>query len=119
MESILTSVKKMLGITEEYTHFDADIIIHINTVFVILTQMGIGPKEGFSIIDEHATWSDFTSDIKDLEAVKTYVYLKVKLIFDPPTSSIVLDANKRMLDELEWRLHVACDTKTDITEVVE
>lgn len=108
-ESILTSVKKMLGITKEYTHFDADIIMHINSVFMILTQMGVGPAEGFYIEDEKMYWEDFTSDIFELQAIKSYVYLKVKLLFDPSASTAVTDSMNRMISELEWRLHVAAD----------
>ena len=108
-ESILTSVKKMLGITEEYTHFDADIIMHINSVFMILTQMGVGPAEGFYIEDKSLYWEDFTSDIFELQAIKSYVYLKVKLLFDPSASSAVTESINRLISELEWRLHVAAD----------
>lgn len=107
MESILTSVKKMLGITEEYTHFDADLIMHINSVFMILTQMGVGPEEGFSITDESSTWEDFIGDRTDLEAVKTYVYLKTKTVFDPSASSVVVEASNKMISELEYRLYSA------------
>ena len=89
MESILTSIKKLLGITEEYDQFDPDIIMHINSVFMILTQLGVGPAEGFSIEDDTAVWTDFIQDVKKLESVKTYVYLKVKLAFDPPLRIIV------------------------------
>lgn len=109
-ESILTSIKKMLGITEEYTHFDTDIIIHINSVFMILNQMGVGPSSGFIITDNAATWDEIlngsTNSEANLESVKTYVYLKVKLIFDPPLSSSVAEAMKQMISELEWRLNV-------------
>lgn len=103
MESILTSIKKMLGITEDYTHFDQDIIIHINSAFMILNQLGIGPFEGFSIQDATSKWSDFIDGV-NLNGVKTYVYLKVKLIFDPPASGMVMDSLKNMAEELEWRL---------------
>lgn len=109
MESILTSIKKMLGITEEYEHFDADLIMHINTVLSILTQLGVGPSEGFAIKDKTATWSDFLSDSKNLESVKSYVYMKVKLIFDPPLTSSVSEAMNRMISELEWRILVTAD----------
>lgn len=109
MDSILTSVKKMLGITEEYTHFDQDIIIHINTVFTTLTQLGVGPSSGFSIQDEYAEWSDFIPTGSNLESVKTYVYLKVRLLFDPPASSVVVDAINRSISELEWRISVTVD----------
>ena len=109
MESILTSIKKMLGITEEYEHFDADLIMHINTVLSILTQLGVGPSEGFAIKDKTATWSDFLSDSKNLESVKSYVYMKIKLIFDPPLTSSVSEAMNRMISELEWRILVTVD----------
>lgn len=113
MESILTSIKKQLGIAEEYTHFDADIIIGINSVFAILTQLGVGPSDGFSISDSNAVWSDFTSDISKLEFVKSYVYLKVRLVFDPPSSSAVMEAMNRAISELEWRILVAVDPSDD------
>ena len=109
MESILTSVKKMLGIPEDYEHFDADIVMHINSVFMILTQLGVGPAEGFTIMDEDAIWSDFIQDKKTIESVKSYMYLKVRLLFDPPLSSAVLDSMNRLISELEWRLNVALD----------
>lgn len=107
MDSILTSIKKLLGIAEECEDFDTDLILHINSVFMILTQMGIGPKEGFSIEDDSATWDDFLSDSKNLDAVKTYVHLKVKLVFDSSASSVVTEAMNKMISELEWRLYVA------------
>ena len=110
MESILTSIKKLLGIAEEYTHFDEDLIMHINSVFMVLTQMGVGPTKGFIIEDDTSTWNDFLSDSIHLEAVKTYIHLKVKLVFDPPLSSAVVDSMSRMISELEWRLYAAADT---------
>ena len=110
MESILTSIKKLLGITEEYDQFDPDIIMHINSVFMILTQLGVGPAEGFSIEDDTAVWTDFIQDIKKLESVKTYIYLKVKLAFDPPLSSSVIESMNRLINELEWRLNVAAES---------
>lgn len=109
MESILTSIKKLLGIEEDYTDFDADIIIHINSVFMILTQMGVGPYGGFTISDKSSVWTDFVPKTTKIEAVKTYIYLKVKLVFDPPLSSAVIESIKLMISELEWRLNVAAD----------
>ena len=109
MESILTSIKKLLGIEEEYTQFDNDIIMHINTVFLNLTQLGVGPAEGFLIEDDTATWYDFIGDSNQLQAVKSYMYLKVKLLFDPPLSSSVIESMNRMIAELEWRLNVSVD----------
>lgn len=107
MESILTSTKKLLGITEEYEHFDKDIIMHINTVFLTLNQIGVGPEEGFLIEDDSAEWSDFIEDSAQLQAVKSYMYLRVKLLFDPPLSSAVIESSNRMIAELEWRLRLA------------
>ena len=117
MESILTSIKKLLGIAEEYTHFDADIIIHINTVFSILKQMGVGPSEGFMIKDDLAVWSDFIPEgFTELESVKTYIYLKVKLIFDSSTfGTPYLEAIGNMIKELEWRLIAAAESHDSIT----
>lgn len=111
MDSILTSIKKLLGITEEYNHFDADIIMHINSVFMILTQMGVGPSEGFAITGSSETWDKFLPDSgPKLEAVKSYVYLKTRLLFDPPTTSAVMEATKSMISEFEWRLNVGVET---------
>lgn len=109
MDSILTSIKKLLGITADYEHFDPDIIMHINSVFMTLQQLGVGPATGYSIIDEDATWDEFLPTGMQLEAVKTYMYTKVRLAFDPPTSSAVLQAMERQASELEWRLNVAVD----------
>ncbi len=109
IESILTSIKKLLGITEEYTLFDPDIIIHINSAFMVLGQLGVGPANGYTISDASAVWSDFIGDETNIEAVKTYVYLKVRMMFDPPQSSAVMDAIKTQISELEWRLNVAVD----------
>ena len=113
MESILTSVKKLLGITEEYEHFDADIIMHINSVFMILTQLGVGPAEGFSIRDKTATWDEFIPNGQHLESVKSYMYMKVRLLFDPPASSSVMDSMNRLISELEWRLNVAAESNDE------
>lgn len=115
MESILTSIKKLLGIAEEYTHFDDDIIIHINSVFMILHQLGVGPEEGFYIKDAANKWDEYVSDPTALQAVKSYVYLKVRLLFDPPQSSALIEAINRQISEFEWRLNVAVDSN-EITE---
>ena len=108
-ESILTSIKKMLGITSEYKHFDPDIIMHINTVLMILTQIGVGPSEGFSISDDTATWNQFT-DSKNIEAIKSYVALKVRLLFDPPSSTANIESIERLIKELEWRINIAAES---------
>ena len=104
MDSILTSIKKMLGMTEDYTEFDTDLIIHINSVFSALTQIGVGPPEGFMIEDESSEWNDFIGTESKWNFVKTYVYLKVRLLFDPPNSGSVMESINNQIKELEWRL---------------
>ena len=116
MESILTSIKKLLGIAEEYTHFDADLIMHINSVLSILTQIGVGPAEGFSIEDKEDTWTDFIPESQKLEFVKSYVYMKVKLLFDPPISSAAIESINRLTSELECRIQMATDPIIDKRE---
>lgn len=113
-ESILTSIKKLLGIDENYTHFDADIIMHINSVFSILTQMGVGPANGFSITGKDEQWSEFIADnVNAFSLVKSYVYQKVRLLFDPPLSSAAIESINRQISEFEWRLFVAADLVDD------
>lgn len=104
--SILTTIKKLLGINEEYKVYDTDIIVYINGVFFTLNQLGVGPVEGFSIADETSTWREFIPDRGDLEAIKTYIYLKVRLVFDPPQMGYLVDAITKQCAELEWRLNV-------------
>ena len=111
MESILNSVKAFVGVSDEETYFDPELIVHINSVFSNLRQMGVGPEETFSIIDENNIWDDFTDD-DIFNEVKTYVQLRVKMIFDPPTNSSVIDAFERQIKELEWRLNVSASNKT-------
>ena len=116
-DSVLTSIKKLLGIAEEYEHFDADLIMHINSVFSILTQLGVGPSKGFMIEDKSATWKDFISDESKYMLVKSYMHLKVKLLFDPPLSSAVLECYKTQISEYEWRLNVAAEHYSGSYEV--
>jgi hypothetical protein len=112
MDSILTSVKKMLGITEEYTHFDADIVMHINSVFADLAQMGVGPSSGFTIWDSSAIWDDFILDSMLLQSVKSYMYLRVKILFDANSmGSSTLAAYERQISQWEWRLNVAAESE--------
>lgn len=106
MNSILTSIKKMLGIVEECEDFDTDIIIHINTALSSLTQIGVGPSDGFLITDKSSEWSNFINDNKKLEMIKTYIFLKVKNVFDPPASSTVKEIYNQNISELEWRISV-------------
>ena len=108
MDSILTSIKKMLGIADDYTIFDEDIKMHINSVLMILNQMGVGPSEGFFIEDKYSSWSDFIKG-SNKEAIKSYVYLKVKLLFDPPLSSAVIESMNRQIAEFEWRICMVSD----------
>ena len=109
MDSILNTIKKMLGLEPEYDAFDTDIIVNINMVFNILLQLGVGPAEGFSITGATEEWSDYLTDMRKLEMVKTYIYLKVKQIFDPGTSSALNNAIDSQIKELEWRLNVQVD----------
>lgn len=105
MESILTSTKKLAGLTEEYDHFDPDIIMYINSVFLVLKQLGVGPSEGFFIQTAEELWEDFIIDNAVIrEAVKAYMGQKVRLKFDPPTNSTLLQALKDSIAESEHRL---------------
>lgn len=109
-EGILTSIKKMLGIDDEYTPFDVDVLIHINNAFMTLCQMGIGPKEGFNVTGYEETWSDFLTNKVMLGGVKTWVYLQVKMLFDPPVNSFVMDAYKTQAEQILWRLNVQAES---------
>ena len=112
MDSILVSIKKLLGNTEEYKYFDPDIIMHINSAFSILRQLGVGPKEGFIVTGESETWQDFLGEehMKDLNEVQIYVYLRVKLGFDSSSlTGSVLDSINKQISELEWRMNVTVD----------
>jgi len=111
--SILDSVKKDLGIMPDYTHFDPDIIMDINTALSILTQLGVGPESGFSISDNTAEWDDFIPDDPRLEMVKSYVSKKTKQLFDPPNTGPLSDAFNKVLDELVWRINVVVDPKKE------
>ena len=99
----------MTTLAEEYEHFDADIIMHINSVFMVLRQLGVGPKEGFSIHDKTATWQEYAQNISEIEMVKSYVFLKVKMIFDPPLSGSVSEGFNKLISELEFRLNAKED----------
>ena len=110
MDYILDSIKKLLGINPEYKAFDDDIIMHINTVFAILNQLGIGSEEGFSIAHGYERWSDYCTT-KNENMIRTFVYLKVRLMFDPPTSSVLMDSINNTLAELEWRLYLEGENK--------
>lgn len=109
--SILTSVKKSLGIEEDYTAFDPDIVMHTNAVLAVLNQIGVGPDIGFAIEDEAATWDSFLGTDPRLNTVKSYVYLKVRLLFDPPATSFAIDAIQESAKELEVRIYTAMEVK--------
>lgn len=110
MESILTSIKKMLGIEADYTYFDAELIIFINSVFGILHQLGVGPTDApFKIDNASSTWDEFIVN-DQIETVKSYMFMKVKLMFDPPQSSAVLSSYKELIQEFEWRCNVNAET---------
>lgn len=111
-DSILTSIKKMLGISSDNTDFDTDIIIHINTVFGILNELGVGPSSGYMITSANDTWADYgISEDNNLNSVKSYMYLKVKMLFDPPITSAIQNANTQLINELEWRLNIHSENK--------
>lgn len=110
-QSILTSVKKVIGFDEDYDVFDIDLIMHINTVFSVLHQLGVGPTTPFSIDDKDAKWQDFTGDESAINSVKTYVAIKVRLIFDPPATSFAITSFEKIASELEWRLNVQAEGK--------
>jgi hypothetical protein len=113
--SILMSIKKLLNVEDDDPAFDTDIGMLINSTFMTLHQLGIGPEEGFSIHDADTKWSDFSNDRTLIDTVKIYVYTKVRMIFDPPASSVVADAYNARINELEWRLNVQAERKSDQT----
>lgn len=118
-DSILDSIKKLLGMEADYTAFDMDIIIHINSVFSTLRQLGVGPSYVFSIEDNTKTWADFFGDKTNITDVKSYVYLRVRLIFDPPQTGFTLTSFQEQIKQLEWRLMVAAETTSDQPVAVE
>lgn len=118
-ESILIYVKKLLGIQEDYTHFDPDVIYGINAAFGVLTQLGVGPEEGFMISDDSAKWNDFVSDTTRLSLIKPYVYLKTRLLFDPPSSNALIDSFNKTINEYEWRLYVASDGNDSLPKALD
>lgn len=105
-QSILNSIKKVLGVAESDTSFDTDIILHTNSIFSVLTQVGIGPATGFMIEDATTTWDAFLMDDDRLNMAKSLVYLRVRLLFDPPTTGFVITSMEKNIAELEWRLNV-------------
>lgn len=109
MDSILTTIKKLLGITEECEDFDTDIIVHINTAIARLRTLGVGPDEGYQITDETNTWTEYLNGDIRLNDVKQYIYIKVKLVFDPPVASVIT-ALQETLKELEFAINITADS---------
>lgn len=105
-DSILTSTKNALNLAEDYTPFDQVVIMHINSVFSTLNQLGLGPPAGFMIEDKDAIWDDFLEGDLLLNNVKTYMYLRVRMLFDPPTTGYHTTAMEKQIEQLEWRLNV-------------
>lgn len=105
MDSILESIKKLLGIPKEYDVFDVDVIMHINTAFAILNQLGLGPEGGYGIEGYDEIWDDYMTSY-NMSMIKTFIYLKVRLAFDPPSSTALIESMQRTLDELTWRLEL-------------
>ena len=116
-DSILISIKKLLGMHPSYTHFDTDIITYINSVFLDLSQIGVKSDEAFSISDDSTLWSDYFTDSVLLNAIKSFIYLKVKLLFDPPTSSSAIESINRQINKLEWRINIEVDKPQNNLEV--
>lgn len=108
-DSILESIKKLIGFPESYTHFDQDLIIAINSAFFSLSQLGLSVFDSFKIVDSTDTWSNCISNIANLDAIKSFVYLKVKLLFDPPNNSSLIENIEKQIAELEWRILVEHD----------
>lgn len=107
--SILLTIKKLLGLSDDFDCYDLDVIIHINTAFATLTHLGVGPSSGFRITGDLETWEMFVADLTQLEMVKMYIYMKTRVLFDPPSSSFVLDAMNKSIAEYEWRLNSLAD----------
>lgn len=109
-DSILQSIKKLLGIDSSYNVFDTDIMIAINSVFMVLNQLGVGPSKCYSIAGSEEAWSDFSTSIDCLSVVQSYVYLRVRMLFDPPTSGVLREAMERQITEYEWRLKIQAES---------
>ena len=118
-ESILIYVKKLLGIQDDYNHFDPDVIYGINAAFGVLTQLGVGPEEGFMISDDSAKWNDFVADTARLSLITPYVYLKTRWVFDPPSSTALIDSINKTISEYEYRLYVASDGDNSLPNVLD
>ena len=114
-DSIFKTIKSLLGPDADYDVFDQDILIFINTAIATLTQLGVGPSSGFRVTGDSETWADFIGDRNDIDSVKSYIYMKVRLAFDPPSSATVSSSYEEACKEYEWRLNVAVDTWPHLT----
>ena len=108
-ESILKTIKQLIGCPNDFEQFDLDLIVHINSAFATLTHLGVGPKEGYRITGADNAWSEFEDDAQKLSLIKDYVYIKTRLLFDPPISGSLMDSLKEQLKEMEWRLYMLYD----------
>ena len=108
-ESILKTIKQLIGCPDDFEQFDMDLTIHINSAFATLTHLGVGPKEGYRITGADNAWSEFEDDAQKLSLIKDYVYIKTRLLFDPPISGSLMDSLKEQLKEMEWRLYMLYD----------
>ena len=108
-ESILKTIKQLIGCPDDFEQFDLDLIVHINLAFATLTHIGVGPKEGYRITGADNAWSEFEDDAQKLSLIKDYVYIKTRLLFDPPISGSLMDSLKEQLKEMEWRLYMLYD----------
>ena len=108
-ESILKTIKQLIGCPDDFEQFDLDLIVHINSAFATHTHLGVGPKEGYRITGADNAWSEFEDDAQKLSLIKDYVYIKTRLLFDPPTSGSLMDSLKEQLKEMEWRLCILYD----------
>jgi hypothetical protein len=116
--SILDSTKKILGLPSDHTEFDLDIITHINSVFTILTGLGVGPAAGYMIEDKVPLWSDYMADDYRLNLVKSLMYLRVRLLFDPPGTTFLLNSQEEQIKEFQWRLEVAMNNPVDVPTTI-
>lgn len=116
-ESILNTIKKLVGIDKDYGAFDVDLIVAINGAFMILNQLGVGPEKPFSITSEKEVWTDFSTDISNLELVKNDIYLRTRLLFDPPSTGVLHEAMERQISEFECRLMIQADPVTHGVEI--
>ena len=108
-ESILKTIKQLIGCPDDFEQFDLDLIVHINSAFATLTHLGVGPKEGYRITGADNVWSEFEDDAQKLSLIKDYVYIKTRLLFDPPISGSLMDSLKEQLNEMKWRLYMLYD----------